>query len=235
MLSQTCVECEGSIPSHKRSDAKYCSDTCRAAAEKRRHRERKGTSTGTKRGPYNVPRKDYETKKEALRERSKLRYHLATYGKPIASPLQMTEDRYRHARQLGYRSGLEVKVAAFLEEQDIEFGYEAITLPYTVPARQSRYSPDYVLPNGIIIETKGRFVTADRQKMALIKEQHPDLDIRFVFSNPKTRISKTSKTSYGMWCSKHGFPFAKLYPPQEWLDEPVNEASVRALEEIING
>lgn len=234
MLERKCVECEGDIPSHKRSDAKYCSDTCRAAAEKRRHRERSGTSTGKRRGPYAVARKEYETKKEALRERSKLRYHLAQYGKPLTKVTQMTKDRYRHARALGYRSGLEVSVARYMEERGIEFGYEAVTLPYVKPARNSRYSPDYVLPNGIIIETKGRFEVADRQKMALVKEQHPDLDIRFVFTNPNARISKTSKTSYGKWCRHHGFPFAKGLPPEEWLHEPVNEDSVRALEEIIN-
>lgn len=29
--------------------------------------------------------------------------------------------------------------------------------------------------------------------MRLIKEQHPQLDIRFIFSNSKTRISKNQK------------------------------------------
>ena len=69
----------------------------------------------------------------------------------------------------------------------------------------------------LVIETKGRFVTADRQKHILIKEQHPDLDIRFLFQNSKARISKSSKTTYADWCRKHGFQFADKVVPEEWL------------------
>ena len=78
------------------------------------------------------------------------------------------------------------------------------------------YGPAY-LSNGVIVETKGRFVTADRQKHKLIKEQHPTKDIRFVFSNPNAKIGKKSTTTYAMWCDKHGFKFAKGFIPKEWL------------------
>ena len=71
----------------------------------------------------------------------------------------------------------------------------------------------------LVIETKGRFVTADRQKHLLVKEQHPDLDVRFVFQNSRARISKTSKTTYADWCNKHGFTFADKRVPEEWLLE----------------
>ena len=134
----------------------------------------------------------------------------------------------------GWRSGLEDKVGAFLDKVSVPFEYEETVLPYEVPSRLAKYTPDFVLENGIIIETKGRWVTADRQKMALIKEQHPDLDIRMVFSRSSTRISKTSKTTYGDWCRKHGFPFADKLPPLEWLLEPPNVASLAALERIRN-
>lgn len=50
-----------------------------------------------------------------------------------------------------------------------------------------------------------------------IKAEHPDLDIRFVFSNSKQRISKTSKTTYADWCLKHGFQYADKEVPKEWL------------------
>jgi hypothetical protein len=41
-----------------------------------------------------------------------------------------------------------------------------------------------------------------------------------------------SRTTYGDWALKHGFPFADNLPPVEWLREPPNEASLRALKEI---
>lgn len=122
----------------------------------------------------------------------------------------------------GYRSGLEETVANYLQDRNISFEYENKdnTIKYIVPAKGHTYLPDFKLPNGIIVETKGRFLLADRKKHELIKQQHPEVDIRIVFSNSKTRISKTSKTTYGMWCEKMGIPYADKEIPQSWLDEP---------------
>lgn len=129
----------------------------------------------------------------------------------------------------GYRSGLEDKVADSLRNRGVAFEYESHVVRYVKPARAARYTPDFILPNGIIIETKGRFVTADRQKHLLILDQHPDLDIRFVFSNPNTRISKQSKTTYAMWCDRHGFMYAKADIPAAWLAEPTDPLKIEAL------
>lgn len=120
----------------------------------------------------------------------------------------------------GFRSGLEERIAQELLEQGVPFDYEAHTIEYTKPAKKATYKPDFILHNGIIIETKGRFLTADRQKHLLIKKQHPDLDIRFVFSNSNSKISKRSKTTYAMWCEKNGFLYADGFIPKAWLKEP---------------
>lgn len=85
--------------------------------------------------------------------------------------------------------------------------------------RIKKYHPDFRLANGIYIESKGWFKTADRTKHLCIKHQHPELDIRFVFSNPNTKIGKKSKTSYADWCQKNGFKYAHGTVPKEWLDE----------------
>ena len=119
----------------------------------------------------------------------------------------------------GYRSGLEDKVAQQLRGLGIEPQYETEIVEYTKPERKHKYHPDFRLPNGIFVETKGRFITADRQKHLLVKQQHPELDIRFVFSNSKTRISKHSETTYAMWCKKNGFKFADKFIPLEWIEE----------------
>lgn len=119
----------------------------------------------------------------------------------------------------GFRSGLEEKIAYELARLGVSVEYESQVIEYLKPARKCRYTPDFVLPNGIIIETKGRFVTADRQKHLAIKEQKPDLDIRFVFSNSRSRISKKSSTTYGMWCERYGFKYADKSVPQAWIDE----------------
>lgn len=119
----------------------------------------------------------------------------------------------------GYRSGLEEKVGNELARLGIPVEYESTVIEYLKPARKCQYTPDFVLPNGIVIETKGRFVTADRQKHLAIKEQKPEIDIRFVFSNSRGRISKKSSTTYAMWCQKYGFQFADKSVPQAWIAE----------------
>lgn len=126
---------------------------------------------------------------------------------------------WSQATAAGHRSGLEDTLAEELLEHGVSFGYETEQVHYVKPAKKARYTPDFILPNGIIIEGKGRFLTADRQKHLLIKDQHPELDIRFVFSRSAAKIGKGSKTSYADWCVKNGFKFADRTIPQSWIDE----------------
>ena len=119
----------------------------------------------------------------------------------------------------GWRSGLEEKVANALTEAGIPFTYEKTKVKYIKPASEHQYTPDFVLDNGIIIETKGLFTALDRQKHMLVKRQHPHLDIRFVFSNSKARLSKSSRTTYAMWCVKNGYMYADKVIPEDWLKE----------------
>jgi hypothetical protein len=124
------------------------------------------------------------------------------------------------ARKYGFKSGLEENISNQIKSRGVDVQYESEKIPYIVPASQHTYNPDFRLPNGIIVETKGRFVPADRKKHLLVKGQHPNLDIRFVFSNSKNKISKNSKTTYGMWCEKNGFKYADKEIPENWFLEP---------------
>ena len=118
-----------------------------------------------------------------------------------------------------YRSGLEEDNASYLKSIGIDAEYEAHYIEYVVPASEHWYTPDFVLPNGIIIETKGVWDLDDRRKHLLIKDQHPDLDIRFVFSRSATPIYKGSKTTYASFCEKNGIKYADKKIPEEWLKE----------------
>lgn len=210
-----CARCKDPIPPTRRSDSKYCTQSCRAAAEKKRQRAR-----------------DPEKHRRYLREWNQKR----VYGRIIGdNPLNHTKNRFRAAQALGYRSGLEVAIAKQLKDAGIEFLYEAFRIPFVQPEKNRHYTPDVILPNGIIIESKGRFVTADRQKHLLVKAQQPDLDIRFVFSNSRTRISKASKTTYALWCQAKGFLFDDVSIPSEWLNERVNRRSLSAIQKLMGG
>ncbi len=116
-------------------------------------------------------------------------------------------------------SGLEQIIAAQIEKRYGFVSYEPIRVKFVQPRKDRSYKPDFLLPNGIFIEVKGRFVLQDRQKHLWIKEQYPDLDVRFVFSNSKAKLRKGAKSSYGEWCTRFGFQYADKTIPEQWLNE----------------
>lgn len=123
----------------------------------------------------------------------------------------------------GFRSGLEKTIASQLEAHGIDPKFESIKLEYVKPATNHKYTPDFPISKRILIETKGRFMPDDRAKHLLVKEQHPHLDIRFVFNRSASPLYKGSKTTYAMWCDKHGFKYADKSIPEAWLKEIKNE------------
>lgn len=124
----------------------------------------------------------------------------------------------RMAIKYGYRSGLEHQLSLYLDEHKVKYNYENIKIEWEDLAYRT-YTPDFILYNGIIIETKGRFLAADRRKHVAIKKQHPKLDIRFVFTNSRAKLSKGAKSSYADWCIKHGFRYYDRIIPEDWLKE----------------
>ena len=119
----------------------------------------------------------------------------------------------------GFRSGLEELNGKHLNALGVDFDFEGTKIPYTVPESKHTYSPDFRLPNGIYVETKGKLEPKDRAKHILVKLQHPDLDIRFVFQRPHDRINKGSPTTYAVWCDRNGFRWANRLIPEAWTKE----------------
>ena len=130
----------------------------------------------------------------------------------------MKRKQFEAALKHGYRSGLEIKIKDLLVELNIPIKYEAIKIEWE-DLMYRTYTPDFVLPNGIILEIKGRFTTADRRKHIEIKKQHPKLDIRFVFENSRRKLNKGAKTSYAKWCEKNKFLYCTKDIPEEWIKE----------------
>jgi hypothetical protein len=139
------------------------------------------------------------------------------------------------AIQAGYRSGLEEKIQEQLRLLKCRAEYEPFKIPYMVPASAHTYTPDFVLPNGIVIETKGRWDLASRKKHKLLKEQYPELDLRMVFSNSKSKISKGAKSRYCDVCDRMGIPYADKEIPTDWIKEPANKKSQKAIALIRKG
>lgn len=115
-----------------------------------------------------------------------------------------------------YRSKGEAQNAKTMKSRKIKFEYEPYTIPYVL---NKNYTPDFVLENGIHIEYKGFLTPQDRAKMLAVRDQHPELDIRFVFQRASNKLSKSSKTTYGQWADKNKFKWADEIIPTRWAKE----------------
>ena len=136
--------------------------------------------------------------------------------------MRKKKQRKRSQRTSNYRSGFEAKLAHQLKRGGVSFQYESIKLEYT---KTATYTPDFILPNGIIIEAKGLWTVEDRKKHLLIREQHSHLDIRLVFMNASNKIRKGSDTTYAKWCEKKNILYANKQIPKSWLSQtPINHA-----------
>jgi len=119
-----------------------------------------------------------------------------------------------------YKSlSLERVIADQIRAKEGEVSYETTKIGWIQPESHHKYTADFTLLNGIIIEAKGIFDLSDRKKHLWIKEQSPHLDIRFVFQNANAKLRKGAKSTYGDWCIKHGFLFATKVIPDSWFEE----------------
>ena len=126
----------------------------------------------------------------------------------------MRKKKKRSSPTPKYRSGFEQTLANQLSRSGVAFEYETIKLEYR---KVATYTPDFILPNGIIIEAKGLWTVEDRTKHLLVREQHPHLDIRLVFMNAFNKIRKGSNTTYARWCEKKNILYANNQIPKQWL------------------
>lgn len=113
------------------------------------------------------------------------------------------------------RSGLEDRIIKHINQNTnqlkkvgVEVDYECEKIKYTQVLNRT-YNPDFTLYTNdgeeIHFEAKGYWRPADRQKHKAIKLCNNDLNIVFIFENPKNKISKKSKTTYADYCDKNGY------------------------------
>lgn len=120
------------------------------------------------------------------------------------------------------RSKLELRFEDILKDNGVDYDYEITKIPYVVPQSNHKYVVDWTIRNGVLIETKGWLENlTERKKYQLIKEQHPDIDIRFVFANPQKACGGV-KMTHAEWADKFGFKYCSINDTEQivsWIKE----------------
>lgn len=108
------------------------------------------------------------------------------------------------------RSRLEQRFEEILQSFDVQYDYEITQIPYIVPESKHKYTVDWTIINGVLIETKGYLSDhVERNKYVLLKKQYPELDLRFVFDNPN-KLCGGMKTTHAEWAIKNGFQYCGI-------------------------
>src|SRR3990167_11475519 len=94
-----------------------------------------------------------------------------------------------------YRSGLEQDVALDLNKKGVVYEYESAVFRYVLPMQYHRYIPDFVLPNAIYVEVKGRLTFFDRRKYLAVKESNPGIGLRFLFQKTGGGVFKITQNT----------------------------------------
>lgn len=118
-----------------------------------------------------------------------------------------------------FRSNFEESIYVSAKRSRKSLEHEPFYIPYII---KGAYLPDFVLPNGIIVEAKGYLDAAACRKMKAVKASNPNLDIRFVFQNANGKRNKRSKERFWEWAEKHGFPWSEgTIPIAWWKEKPI--------------
>lgn len=109
------------------------------------------------------------------------------------------------------RNDFEKKISRQLKKRKkITFTYEGERLDYII---HGRYLPDFVIElsaGKYYLELKGYLRPEDKRKLAAVKKQHAEKDLRILFYRYNSKDIK--------WAEKLGFKYAISKIPKEWLE-----------------
>jgi hypothetical protein len=130
------------------------------------------------------------------------------------------QEAQKHAAMCGMRSMGEVYCAANMDQLKIPYQYEAVTLTYQHAPQ--KYTPDFILPNGFIVEFKGKMTAEVRKKLVSIKRSNPEKKIGIVFQKANNKLSsRPNATRYWEWAEANGYLWSEAYVPKAWTTKKV--------------
>lgn len=118
------------------------------------------------------------------------------------------------------RSRYERDIVQHAIDLELPYEYEPITLGYQssivkgactacgaagrAVVQRRTYTPDLVLPNGIVVEIKGKFDASKRNLMRQLVRCNPDVDIRFIFMRDNRFGAAKNRKRYSDWARALG-------------------------------
>jgi len=121
----------------------------------------------------------------------------------------------KFAKAAGMRSMGEVRLAAWLTENGLDYEYESEKWEYQHELQH--YTPDFKVGD-VYLEYKGKMTDETRKKLLSIKRCNPDKDLRIVFERPQNKLRKGAKMLYSQWAtSTLEIPWADQLPPIQWF------------------
>lgn len=120
-----------------------------------------------------------------------------------------------------YRSGFEAAVATALETDSVEFGYEDLTLFYTIPhSHRTDFSFEKKDGGTMVVEAKGYFDAENRRNTLAVIEANPEIDYRMLFQNANKKLTKAAGSmTYAKWCERNKIQWAEGSIPRAWIQE----------------
>jgi predicted nuclease of restriction endonuclease-like RecB superfamily len=118
--------------------------------------------------------------------------------------------RKKRRRRTKTRNRFEQRIEEALTDAGLSFDYESEKIPYVI---KGNYIPDFIIQSKtgpIYLETKGHFRPEAKRKMAAVKAQHPDIDLRILFYSHKLKDIK--------WAEKNGIKYAISEIPEDWFN-----------------
>jgi hypothetical protein len=127
----------------------------------------------------------------------------------------------KSGRTFNVRSGFERDIGQLLDREGFDFDYESTKFryPFPIPGAyceycydESRihkdriYTPDFVIGD-IYLECKGKLTAAERKKFEAIRDEWPELDLRFLFMRDNW-LTKAHKSRYSDWAKRIGYPYS---------------------------
>lgn len=114
-----------------------------------------------------------------------------------------------------HRSRLEDQVEDSLRARGYNPEYETEKFSYVL---HRKYTPDFKVGD-VHVEVKGWWPPAERSKFLAVVLANPDLRIFVALQRPQLTLNKKSKTTYAMWCQKHGIAWCPIPIPFDFLDQ----------------